>query len=199
MNKRWQPLIAVLLLVGLLTLVMRGVIRENILGPFLYLAWIGQLIFESIPQIALWTIFLLIAVVIALKSTFKMRLPRRRTTYPETGQAQRIGDWAKLLRSANEDIYYQWQLAQNLQKLTMETLAHDEHVALKEVRQRLTAGQLDISSEIQAYLQAGITSFGHFLEPKSRFRLRKKQSTPLDLDPEQVIQFLEEQIDHHPD
>ena len=65
-------------------------------------------------------------------------MPRRRTTYPETDQAQRIGDWAKLLRRANEDIYYQWQLAQNLQKLTLETLAHDERVALKEIRQTPT-------------------------------------------------------------
>jgi hypothetical protein len=104
-----------------------------------------------------------------------------------------------LLQRTNKDVYYRWQLAHSLQRLTVEILTHNERTTIKEIRQRLSDGKLDILPEIQAYLLAGIVSIGHFSEPKSRFRLRKKQSTPLDLNPELVIQFLEDQIDHHPD
>jgi hypothetical protein len=135
----------------------------------------------------------------AIKSLFKFRSSAPGIDYTPKDRATRVGDWANLLRRINKDVYYRWQLAHSLQRLTVETLAHNERTTIKEIRQRLSDGKLDILPEIQAYLLAGIVSIGHFSEPKSRFRLRKKQSTPLDLNPELVIQFLEDQIDHHPD
>ncbi|MFC1975667.1 hypothetical protein ACFLXQ_04655, partial [Chloroflexota bacterium] len=81
MKNRWPSLIVILLLAGLLTLLGRGAIRENIVTPLLYLAWIGQLIFESIPQMALWAVFLMIALIIALKSLARKGPPSRKIDY----------------------------------------------------------------------------------------------------------------------
>jgi hypothetical protein len=199
MKNRWQSLLIILLLASLLTLLVRGAMRENIVAPMLYLVWIGQLIFESIPQMAIWVVFLIVALVMAIRSLFVKKPSASEVDYAPKDRATRIGDWANLLQRTSKDVYYRWQLAHSLQRLTLETLAHNERTTIKEMRQRVTDGEMDIPPEIQAYLQAGMVSIGHFSEPKSRFRLRKQQPTPLDLNPELVIQFLEDQIDHHPD
>jgi hypothetical protein len=87
-------------------------------------------------------------------------------------------------------------LAQELQKLTVQALANDERVERSEIRRRLEQGTIDdMSPEVLAYLQAGMTSFAHLTNKKSRFGLGKQRS-PLDIDPAQVIQYLEDKIEH---
>jgi hypothetical protein len=198
MRNRFLPLGIILLLAILLTLASHNYMREAIVAPLLYLFWIGHLIFESIPQIIIWALFLFIALLVAAKSLRGKKSLSQQSQHPDTIEPERIEGWLKLLRRANQDDYYKWQLAQRLQKLTLETLAHNERLEPKQVRQDLAAGKLDIPPEIQAYLEAGMTSFSHFLGAKSRFRLRR-QSSPLDLNPEQVIKFLEDNVDYHID
>ena len=198
MRNRFLPLGLILLLAILLTLASHNYMREAIVSPLLYLFWIGRLIFESIPQIVIWALFLFIALLVAAKSLVKKRSHSEQSQPPQTPEPERIEGWLKLLRRANQDDYYKWQLAQRLQKLTLEALAHNERLELKQVRQDLAAGKLDIPPEIQAYLEAGMTSFSHFLGAKSHIRLRR-QSSPLDLKPEQVINFLEDKVDYHID
>jgi hypothetical protein len=198
MRNRFLPLGLILLLAILLTLVSHNYMREAIVSPLLYLFWIGRLIFESIPQIVIWALFLFIALLVAAKSLVKKRSHSEQSQPPQTPEPERIEGWLKLLRRANQDDYYKWQLAQRLQKLTLEALAHNERLEPKQMRQDLAAGRLDIPPEIQAYLGAGMTSFSHFLGAKSRIQLRR-QSSPLDLKPEQVIKFLEDKVDYHID
>ena len=196
MRKHWRTIAIILLAAVVLTFFLRGLMRENIVGPLVYLAWIGQLVFLSIPQAGIWTVFIFIGLIIALQSLTKKRPPPSRIPLPETGRAKRIGSWAKSFRQADEDFYYQWQLAQELQKLIVQALANDERVERSEIRRRLEQGTLDdMSPEVLAYLQAGTTSFAHLTNKKSRFG-RSKQKSPLDIDPAQVIQYLEDKIEH---
>jgi hypothetical protein len=197
-RKRFLPLGLILVLAILLTLVSYDYMREAIVTPLLYFLWIGRLIFDSIPQVVIWALFLFIVLPVAGKSLVKKGVHSGQSQHPETPEPERIEGWLKLLRRANQDDYYKWQLAQRIQKLALDTLAHHERLELKQVRQDLAAGELDIPSEIQAYLEAGMTSFSHFLGPKSRFRPRK-QASSLDLEPERVIQFLEDKVDDHID
>ncbi|MBN1992236.1 MAG: hypothetical protein JW953_06000 [Anaerolineae bacterium] len=198
MKNRWLTLLAILLLAGLLTLVMRDLMRENLVAPLLYLAWVAGLIWASIPQAAIWALFLLTTLVIALRSLIKKGPILRHRNPPATKPEERIESWLKLIRRTRQEDYFKWQLAQRLHKLTLETLAHDERTTLQEMRQRLSQNQLDAPPEVLAYLEAGMTSFSHFLEAQPRWRL-KKQTSPLDLDPERVIQFLEDKVDYHPE
>jgi hypothetical protein len=196
MRKHWRTIVVILLVAAVLTFFLRGLMRENIVGPLVYLAWVGQLIFLSIPQIGLWAIFIFIALIIALRSLAKERTPRPKEPMPEAGRTKRIATWAKLIRQVDEDFYYQWQLAQALLKLTVQALANNERVERSEIRRRLEQGIIeDMPPEILAYLQAGMTSFAHFSEKKPRFGWGKHTS-PLDVDPAQVIQYLEDKIEH---
>jgi hypothetical protein len=196
MRKHWRTIVVILLVAAVLTFFLRGLMRENIVGPLIYLAWVGQLIFLSIPQIALWTIFIFVGLIIALRSLGKKRTPRPKVPMPEAGRTKRIGGWAKSIRQTDEDFYYQWQLAQALQKLVVQALATNERVERRTIRQRLEQGTIeDMPPEILAYFQAGITSFAHFTDNKSRFRWGK-QTSALDIDLAQVIQYLEDKIEH---
>ena len=58
----------ILLLLGLLALIITGTVREVIVIPLLLLVWLARLIYESIPQVALWGVFLAIAALVAWKS-----------------------------------------------------------------------------------------------------------------------------------
>jgi len=196
MRKHWRTIVVILLAAAVLTFFLRGLMRENIVGPLVYLAWLGQLVFWSIPQIGIWALFIFIALIVALRSLARKQSPPSKVPIPEAGRVKRIGTWAKSIRQADEDFYYQWQLAQELQKLTVQALANDERVERSEIRRRLEQGTInDMSPELLAYLQAGMTSFAHLSDNKSRFGLGK-QTSPLDIDPTQVIQYLEDKIEH---
>lgn len=196
MRKHWRTIVGILLVAAVLTFFLRGLMRENIVGPLVYLAWLGQLIFWSIPQVGIWAFFIFIALIVALGSLAKKQTPSSKIPTPERGRVKRVGAWAKSIRQADEDFYYQWQLAQDLQKLTVQALANDERVERSEIRQRLEQGTIDnMSPEILAYLQAGMTSFAHLSDNKPRFGWGKQRS-PLDIDPAQVIQYLEDKIEH---
>ncbi|MBN1219773.1 MAG: hypothetical protein JXM69_12660 [Anaerolineae bacterium] len=198
MNKRLLPLGLILLLAVLLAPLAQGYFRKAIITPLLYFYWVGRLIFESIPRSIFWGLFLIIALIIAINS-LRQTAPRlRRSRQPKTSPPERIQTWAGLLQRAEQEDYYKWQLAQRLHKLAVNSLAHAERVDPGEIRQRLVEKQLNLTPEVQAYLEAGMTSFSHFLGARPRFRF-KKQTTPLDLDPEEVIRFLEDNLDDHPE
>jgi hypothetical protein len=174
--------------------------RETFVMPLLYAVWVGGLIFESIPQTAIWSLFLIITLPIALRSLIKKRPASPRPPYLEPSQPERIQTWLRLLQRTDKDDYYKWQLAQRLQKLALEALAHDERLTMRQVRQRLANDALNLPPEVQAYLQAGMTSLSHFLRVRSPFRLkRQRQPTPLDLDPERVVEILEDKFEYHLD
>ena len=198
MRNRLLPFGLILLLAGLLTLVLQDFTRRVIATPLLYVFWIGRLLLESIPQIGFWWLFLFIALAVAGRSLLKHKPAPQPTRRAEKAGRGRIETWAKLIIESKQETYYKWQLAQHLQELTLAVLAHDERLTPKQIKQRLLDNQLDMPPEIQAYLQAGMTSFSHLLGPRPRFG-SKAQPSPLDLDPEQIIQFLEEKFDYRTD
>lgn len=188
MTIRWLPLTLLLLLAILLTWWVRDTVAE-LLVPLYYLYWIGRRLLEAIPQAAVWAVFLFVALLLATGSLVRRpaaaKIPRRSTP----PRQERIESWTKLLGQADQEIYYKWQLAQQMQELTLDALAHQERLPVQTLRQRLSRGQLDLPPDIEAYLQASLTSFSHFAG-------HKRQNSPLNLNPERVVQFLEEKLDH---
>lgn len=181
-----------LLLTILLTPLLQGLIR-SILTPLLYLFWIGLLLGRSVPQEILWGVFVFMALLIALMSLSQKPVRSRRSPAPKAPPPERIAGWAKLMRQSKQEPYYRWQVAQHLRRLTLEALAQNERTTSKEIQQQLMAGQLDLPPEIEAYLKASLTSFNRLSEvaPRSRF---SKSASPLDLEMEEFITFLEQRF-----
>ena len=193
MKRQW--LVLILILAGLVTFAAEDFMDEAIITPTLYFFWLGRLILNSVPQGIIWGIFLILAVILTWRSVFqrpKLLLRSPALTRQEPG---RIEEWARLVHRAEQEVYYKWQLAQRLQKLTLSALAHNERVSVREIRNRLVNDHLALPPDIQAYFRASIISFGHFTTGKSWLFGRQPKETPLDLEPEKIAQFLEEKFD----
>ncbi len=190
MKNRLLPLGLILLLAALLAPVFRNFVREVIVIPLLYVFWIGRFIFEAIPQVWLWSAcFAVFLMILGIGLLGKQKV-KPKTLLPVEANEGRVLGWAKLIRRAEQDDYFKWRLAQHLQKVTLNAIAHHQGQSLKQTRQQLRQGKLDMPPELQAYFQASLQSLGHLPPPKRFFNT--KTTTPLDLDPMQVVQFLED-------
>jgi hypothetical protein len=190
MKNQWLSLALVLLLAAILAFMVQDIINQVLVKPLLYLFWVGRLILATLPQSLIWGVFLLGAVLITWANLFKRRRRGLRSPIRKAQPSGRVETWLKLIQQAQHETYYKWQLAQQLRKLTLGALAHDERLTRHEIRQRLATNALALPPDIQAYLQASTTSFGYFSANKSRW-LRGQPATPLDLKPEKIAHFLE--------
>jgi len=197
MKRRLLPLALILIVAGLLTVVLQEYTRQLIV-PFLFLAWIGRLLVETVPQVMIWGLFIAIALLVAARSLLNRRAtspPVRRLQPPVEGRIER---WATLIEQSRHETYYRWQLAQPLRALIIGVLAHRQRSTPRQIKQQLAANSIELPPDIEAYLQASMTSFSRLLTERSRFRPEPAPS-PLDLAPEEIVQFLEDQLDYHPD
>jgi len=197
MRRRLLSLTLILILAGLLTVVLQEYTRHLIM-PFLFIVWVGQLLFETIPQAIIWGLFVAIALLIAGCSLFKRSALSPTAPRLQPPPEGRIESWARLIEQSKQETYYRWQLAQPLQELAIDVLAYRQRSTPRQIKQQLVGNPLDLPPEIQAYLQASMTSFSHLLADRSRFR-PGSAPTPLDLALEEIVQYLEDQLDYHPD
>jgi len=192
MKDRLLPLGFILLLAGLLAPILRDFMREIIVIPLLYAFWWGRFLSETIPQASCWGVFCLVAALIASRSLLKQPRSKLTTEAPELPQPGRVESWVKLLQQATQEDYYKWRLARRLREVTTAMLADEQRLSPKQINQQLRAGSLDIPPDIQQHLQASLISFPHLLKPRPRFRSGAQGA--LDLEPERVVQFLEDRL-----
>jgi hypothetical protein len=194
MSKRLLPFGLILLLALLLTPLFQAFIGRVILPPLLYGYWIGRLLLAAVPEAIFWGLFTALAALIVIRSMVKrpppLRWPRRAA--PARRQ-ERIETWLKLLERTRQEPYYQWQLARSLRQLTLAIVAHQEQLTIKQTQQRLLAGQLKLPPDVAAYLLASLSSFS-YLADLSPTAGPGSGGSPLDLEPERLVEFLEKQF-----
>jgi hypothetical protein len=195
MRSRLLRLGLLLLLAGLLTPFLKDFIRDVLLLPLLYITWLGRLVLASLPQVIIWGSLFIFALFVAGRSLLIQSRRRLQTYRPVTLPPGRLESWANLIDRAGQDRYARWRLARQLRKLTLAVLAQNKRQPLPQLTQELTEGRLNIPGEIQAYLQASLTSFSYFAPARFRFWFQAPPASPLDLDPEQIVRFLEDQYE----
>ncbi len=185
-----------------LALAFGRVVRERVAVPLLYMIWFAQLLLRRIPQSLLWAAFLLGTLLVAARSLIRRQRVRWPVRGAETSRRGRVYVWARRIQWATRRRYARWHLAQHVARLAVDALAYREQIAHEHVRQLVRNGELDAPSQVQAYLQAGVVplsvsawSPGRPLLAKLRHRLRRAQVAAPNLDVEQVLQFLERQLD----
>lgn len=193
MIKRFLPLIGVLGLAAILGFFIKDFVRVVIVEPLLQVFWLVSLFLQSLPQFLFWMLFVLVALIIAVRSLGRGKRvdePVRRQGGPPGGP---VAVWSRLIQHAEAGGYSKWQLSQSLAKLSWALLGDGERLSAQQIDARIKAGQFDLPPEISAYFQAGMMPYQPVSKLKSRLSLRKS-STPLDLNPEQVIRFLEDEL-----
>jgi hypothetical protein len=192
MNRRWLLASLALLTASALAVLAKDFVRDHIVSPLLYLLWLLRLELESLPQSYLWIALLAVGVLLAIRSLFAGASPRGwrpPLDWDRGGPVETLTRWVDL--AARSD-YYKWRIAQRLGELTLEALAQHQRTSPDHIQRQLDAGRLDAPPDVQAYLRAGLTT--QTLGDLSASPLRAR-STPLDLDPGAVVQFLETQLE----
>lgn len=192
MTKRLLPLGLIVLVALLLSPFLQTFVRELIVIPLLYLFWIGRFVYAAIPQSVLWSVLVgILALIMGLSLLLGRRKRKRRAHRPAEPPGGRIEGWAKLIQQAQNDDYFKWRLAQQLQKLTLNTLAHQRGQSLKQTRRQLREGTLEMPTDVQAYFQTSLQPLANLRPPKTLFSPKTDVASPLDLDPLKVVEYLE--------
>ena len=189
----------VLLMAAPLVLVLRDFAREAIVVPLLYVLWLGRLLFRSIPQPLLWSLFLTLVLFVAVRSLGKRGGSVGGMREAEAESPGRVWVWARRIQLAARGDYSRWRLAHYLRKLTLDVLAHRERLTSEQLKRRLGAGEVHAPPAVQAYLRAGLMPMpsgpiGFLSRLRHRLRPRARIS-PLDPDLESAVQFLENQLE----
>ncbi len=184
---RWSWKIAVLLVVGLLALALRGVVGRYLLPP-LARAWqqiafgLG-LLWRSQDKALIWESFVLVLALAALAGLLglRQRAGRPRVSRPPQPLG-RVRAWRDQLASLDKGPYFRWRLAQRLRAMLLAREAFRHGVDETEARRMLRAGQLELPQAIRAYLLAA---------ESQRFEEVGGAMDPLGLSPEVIVEFLE--------
>ncbi|MBW2092060.1 MAG: hypothetical protein JRI34_08055 [Deltaproteobacteria bacterium] len=182
--------------IALLSLVLRDFVREGIVIPVFKIIWVAG----SLPQDFYWIFFLGVAVVIAARSLNKWSLPNFRTRGKQVRQPGQLEYLADLIERARHGTYTKERLARYLGELTLDILAYQERQELEVIKRHLRSGTLNVPAEIMAYLQAALLWDSSYHREERKRRLKHKEPpSPLDLEPERVMEFLERKLEGYSD
>lgn len=193
--RRYLPLAVVLLITAVLVVSLDSFFQEMIIQPLLYVLWFGGLVLSTLHQSVFWSLLLLVALVLILRSlgrgaSLPVTIPEKR--YPSQGQVRR---WMGLLERAENQRFARWNLAQSLRKLAQDTLNPDERQGRAK---RPVDFEQSLAPDIADYFNAKLPPV-QAIPLWQRWPIKPARSSnpvpshPLDLDPEVVVAFLEKE------
>ncbi len=213
----WRYIILTLLLALPLMWLLRDVARSMIVMPIRYALWVGEIILAVVPQPFFWMLFLLLVLRIAIRSLARGKKRARRKAQPPIRYPGQVEVWLRRINLTSQGNYSKWGLARYLGRLTLDILAYQGRYTPNEIREQLRAGQLNMDPSIEAYLLAGVTArppetYGLFAGLRRRLSAwfkpllelvpraiskhnNKSEVSPLDLNPEGLVKFLEEKLE----
>lgn len=198
--KKYLRLVGLILLLAVpLVLLFKDFTREVLVAEILYIVWRVRILFESLPQIPIWTLFLIVVLFVAVRSLIKHRQPSptsREVTAERQGPVYAL---SRRIERSTTSAYFQWRLARDLRTLVLEVLVYQHRISSEQSEQFLDVGTLDAPPEVQAYLQTGLAPV-YTLSAGLLARLWQRLSpstwdAAVDPDLEQVVQFLETQLE----
>jgi hypothetical protein len=191
-KKRLEPYIPLMVsfLLGLvLFFLVNDFLVAFIVKPLLHVIWLISLIVPRIPQGVLWGGFILTMLVVTYANLTKREKTSSSTlTAPATNTGS-VEIWARVIENAKTSKYSKWRLAQRLRRLTQRLLPPVDQNS----RMQMELSGFELPEEIRAYFEAPRPSIESLWE-----RLKhhgEETEMPLDLDPEIVIQHLQERMD----
>lgn len=190
--KRFIPLLIVLLLTLVLALIFDEFVSKVLVEPFLLLVWVVGTYSRNLPHFVFWVAFLIVALIVLLRSLhLNFSLPRRRRKMVKSPSQGYVAGWQDQLALADRQLYFRWQLAKALAKLSQQILTTD--VDNQNEAQPTPAMLETLPPEIAAYFKAPPPR-----KPAAKVRWYHRQpknnNVALELDPEVVIAYLEKEM-----
>ncbi|MBC7875819.1 MAG: hypothetical protein H7Y59_01495 [Anaerolineales bacterium] len=191
MKRRWIIITFLLIIAFAISFLSRNVVQQAILTPLAYLWWLLNLYYRAIPQWIVWALLVVIVFVSALRNIplkNPFRRAQKKNQRPTKGP---IEDLSQMFNKAPGGIYYKWLIANRLGNVARELLDQREGRRARGFA-RLIGRDWQPPTEVSAYLESGLNgSFSDF--PQSYWA--RPQSTPLDMNASQVIEYLEYEME----
>jgi hypothetical protein len=195
--KKRVIIIGTLLLLGvLLAFLIQDFVRQTLLYPLVYLYWSLRVIYEGVPGLVWWSIFLVLLFLLAIRSLSRGEKPSFRAIEGDSLPLTRPRAWMRWMNKSNQGDYSKWQLSREISTLALMTIANLNRLTPEGAREELLAGHLNLPPRVEAYLITGSLphTYSQYVEMKSDPNAPWKHLS-LDLDPEEVIAFLETEFE----
>ena len=183
----------VIIIALILAFPLQDVIRKAIIVPLAYLWWALGVLYQSFPQIVVWILMVILIAFMLMGSltTNKKRTPREGPkAKPSLGKVEGLAEGLVKMRRST---YYKWQIANRLGRLARDFLIQRGDRASTKDHSPLTGRDWHPSEPVDAYLDTGLLgSFADF--PNPRWSFVRLEPTPLDIEVDDVVEFLESQI-----
>jgi hypothetical protein len=188
-------ILAGLLLMGCLAFFLQDVVRQVIIIPVAYLWWVLRIVYATIPQVLLWLILLVILTFSIIASLLKRYSSGRKyelLSKPAMGAVESLAGW--ISNSSRQGNYYRWLVANRLGKLALAMAIRIENRQPPARLEQPKTLETGTPAGIQRYLKAGLEeSFVDY--PLPRLPFLRRQATPFDQEIDEVVQFLETQME----
>jgi len=185
--------VGVILIIALLAFPLRGVADQLILLPLAYLLWLLSLLYISVDQHIWWLgigVVLFFVLAFSLLPEIKIRPKVFKSQREERGNVESL---SRALQKSKSGIYFKWLVANRLGKLAYQILLQREHGKPRSVFSPLTGDGWNVNPQVQEYLEKGLQgSFSEYPNTSLNF-FAVPETTPLDHDVREVVEFLESQ------
>ncbi len=183
-RRRWWLLPVVLFLLAGTAYGLQDAIYNTVIIPLAYLLWLVLYAYSFIPQVVIWIALLGILLFAGIFYFLPTWNPGGRLEkdpkFPQ-GPVESLALWLIKSRSGT---YFKWQVANRLGRIAQRT-GH-----LQQAGYRLDSGM----EPVMKYLDAGLTtSFADY--PRSKTFFNQPITTPLDLEPNAAVDYLESQME----
>jgi hypothetical protein len=192
--RRALILIAALIIAGILAFPLRETVYGIVVIPVAYIAWNLSLLYQSFSQGVWWwvvafIVFFMIAFSLMPRPQFRSRGGPK--SKPPQGQVESLSVW---LRRAERGTYFKWLIANRLGKLAYQILLHRESGRPRSVFAPLVGKDWVPTQALQKYLETGL--HGSFADFPHNGPLSVHQSTPLDFNVADAVEFLDLQVNN---
>jgi hypothetical protein len=179
---RLSLLMLSIVLAAVLAFAAKDLVYGMVVLPLSYTTWQFGILFRAVPQLVWWTaVVVTVALVLGWQLVPEIRPAATSGVRPPrlVGEVEEVARW---LGRSRRSTYFRWQLAHRLGRVSRK---------LVEIGGRGSdAGPP--SARVEAYIAAGMnSSFVDF--PAPRHPLARPRPTPLDVDPGEVVDYLESQ------
>lgn len=139
---------------ALLSLFFRDWVRDQVVIPLDYLYWTLRLFFLSIPQGFFWSILVLIGLGVAVWASRPVStLSRRAAPFRPSASVSRYNTWLRYTNMLNSSRFASDNLARDLIRLTVQTLAYQHSLSNDEVYSLLEQEDLGLPPELRAFVR----------------------------------------------
>lgn len=196
MTRRQLILVGMVLSALVVAFFLRDVVERALILPLVYLWWLLGVYYSFLPQFILWILLAVVAVISAMTTLTPRFEPRKRFQPPLRPPKGQISETIEWLGKSQEGNYYKWLVANRLGRIAREILSQREGYPIGRKFMRLEGSSWNPPSTLGNYLDSGLNgSFADY--PRPRF-WQKSRPTPLDTDPTQVIEYLENEMKNRP-